>query len=1006
MYLKFLKVFFIFIFLIVQTSILNCEEVDLALGKPTDPPFLTQANTAWVDSVFNTLSLEEKIAQLLMVAAYSNKDKEHVEYIDKLIKQYKIGGLIFMQGGPVRQANLTNQYQSESNVPLMIAIDGEWGVSMRLDSTPRFPRQMMLGAIQDNSLIYEVGKEIAYQCHELGIHVNFGPVIDVNNNPLNPVINSRSFGENKYNVAIKGYNYMAGMQDNKILATAKHFPGHGDTQSDSHQTLPTIPYSAERLDSLELYPFKELIKSGVGSIMVAHLYIPALDSTKNQASTLSKKIVTDLLQDSLKFKGLIFTDALNMKGVSDFYKPGEVDLEALLAGNDVLLFSGNVPKAIDEIKKAIKKGKLSQEVVDAKCKKILMAKSWLGATGVDSVKTDKLVENLNSLNSRLLTRKLVENALTLAKNDDDIIPIKDLDKKKIACVAIGERTENKFQQTLDLYADIEFFIISSSAPTSQFEELERKLAKYDLVIASIHNTNRTPSKNFGITDESVKFIEKLSTKTTIILDVFANPYSLALFDKFTKIKGVVMSYEDTDNAQDLSAQLIFGGIPALGKLPVTASDNFKEGTGFITTKVRLKYSTPEELNMSSSTLDKIDSIAINSIKEKAFPGCQILAAKDGVVFYQKSFGYHVYDNKKNPVQNSDIYDLASITKVISTTSALMKLYEEEKFDLEAKMSKYLTYLDTTNKKDMLVKDVLTHQAQLTPWIPFWWNTTTHKRKKLRDDVYSKTRSDYFSVQVCDNLYIRADYRDTMYAQICQSELRDEKSYKYSDLGFYLFHDIVERETGEKLDSFVYENFYSRLGAKTLGYKPLMKFNRDKIVPTQDDVFFRHQLINGYVHDPGAAMFGGVAGHAGLFSNANDLAKMLQMYLQNGSYGGEQFLKKSTLDIFTSSHFRCEGNRRGLGFDKPIAECNGPACASASAKSYGHQGFTGTVFWVDPEEGLLYIFLSNRIHPDEENKKINKLDIRTNVQQVLYDAIKEAKKKSLSDAKKRTQNSKA
>jgi len=470
-----------------------------------------------------------------------------------------------------------------------------------------------------------------------------------------------------------------------------------------------------------------------------------------------------------------------------------------------------------------------------------MAKSWMGVHSVDSVDTENLVARLNTPHSNYINRLLVEKSLTLVKNEDNIIPIKNLETKKIACLAIGDREINTFQKTLDLYANIDFYNISYSAPISQYNELLAKLSAYNTVIAGIHNTNQTPSRKFGISIESINFIDSLSKSTNLILDVFANAYSLDFFKKSKNIKAIIMSYEDTNNAQDLSAQLIFGGIPALGKLPISASNEFQEGTGINTDKIRLKYSIPEELSINSAILDKIDSIAIHGIQEHAFPGCQILAAKDGVVFYNKSFGYHIYDDKKHPVTNSDIYDLASLTKVVSTTASLMKLYENGTFNLDEKMSCYLPYLDSTNKSDMLIKDALTHQAKLTPWIPFWWKSTI-KRKQLRKDVYSTQYSSKFPIQVADSMFITKEYRDTMYKQICESELLEKKEYKYSDIGFYLFHEIVEKQTGKKLDAFVNENFYASLGAKTLGYKPLARFSKDRIVPTQNDVFFRHQLM--------------------------------------------------------------------------------------------------------------------------------------------------------------------
>ena len=978
---------FTFLF-ILNSSFLNVDNNKTTLEKTIAPPFI-DVNNSWVDSTFNLMSDDERISQLFMVAAYSNKGQTHIDEIKALITDYKIGGLIFMQGGPIRQINLVNYYQSISKVPLLMSIDGEWGVSMRLDSTIRYPRQMMLGAIQDNSLIYEMGKTIANECKRVGIQVNFAPVIDVNNNPSNPIINSRSFGENKFNVAQKGYQYMLGLQDQKVLATGKHFPGHGDVSKDSHKTLPVINHSYERIDSLELYPFKQLINTGLGGIMVAHLYIPALDNTKNTATTLSPKVVTALLQDSLKYKGLIFTDALNMKGVSKYFSPGIVDVKALLAGNDVLLFSEDIPIAISEIKKSIIKGEITQQEINRRCKKILAAKYWSGLNKLDTISTKNIYEDLNSEKAKLLKRKLVENAITLVKNEGNILPLKNLDSLKIASVSFGNGKISSFQKTLSLYSDIKHISLKKKNEQNMLDVLIDGFSKKDVVIISFHNTNRSPKYNFGITKQSMKFVASLAKTTNVIIDIFANPYVLSKFKNLDKMKGIIVSYNDSEISNTLSAQLIFGGIAAKGKLPVSVSNDFSEGTGVNTQRIRLKYSIPEEVHANNNTLAQIDSIALDAIEKKAFPGCEILVAKDGIVFYQKSFGTHTYD-KKREVKNNDIYDLASITKIAATTNALMKLYEEQKFDINNTLGDYLPYLDSTNKQNILIKDVLTHQAQLKSWIPFYWHTIDKKTKVLNDSIYSDKYSAEFPVKVCDNLFITKSYRDTMYADIVKSKLRDKKEYKYSDLGFYLFQDIVERLSGEKLDSFVSNNFYKPLGAITLGYKPLDRFDRDLIVPTEFDKVLRKQLVHGYVHDPGAAMIGGVAGHAGVFSNANDLAKLMQMLLQKGTYGGRKYFEKETIDLFTTAPFTKDDNRRGIGFDKPQMNYKkiGPTCHCVSAKSFGHTGFTGTMTWIDPKTNILYVFLSNRINPDQENKKILKLDVRTKIQEVINNSFED------------------
>ncbi len=944
------------------------------------PPFL-EAQSTWIDSVFASLSLEQKIGQLFMVAAYSNKGSAHKRSIEALIRDHHIGGLIFFQGGPVRQARLTNYYQSKARVPLLIAQDAEWGLGMRLDSTMSFPRQLTLGAIRDNALIYEMGKEIARQCRRLGVHVNLAPVVDINNNPNNPVINDRSFGENKFNVTIKGYYYMKGMQDNRVMACAKHFPGHGDTDKDSHKTLPVIPHSRQRLDSLELYPFRKMIDGGIGGVMSAHLFIPALDSTPNQASSVSKAAVYDLLRSELGFSGLIFTDALNMKGVSQYYVPGDLDLKALMAGNDVLLFPEQVPKAIKAIKGAIMRKEIPLEVLDWKVKKILKAKYWAGLDHFKPIETENLYADLNTPQGEMLNARLTQAALTLVANKNDLIPIRFIDTISMASVSIGANQKTEFQQTLDLYAPVKHFHISKDAKQGDFNRLLEELDQYEAVFISLHRMSRYASRNYGITTRTKEFIQHLRHKTDVVLTLFGSPYSLKYFDRLDWIQ---VAYQDNAITQQRAAQLIFGGISAFGKLPVTASERFKFGLGIQTpAPCRLGYGLPEEKGISSADLREIDSIAREAINDGATPGCQILVAKNNTIIYQKSFGHHTY-NKVTPVSNTDIYDLASITKIAGTMLSLMHLYDLNQFRIDKRLSNYIPDLDQSNKGNLLVKDILMHQSQLRDWIPFYMYTLN--KDGYCDSNYCYKPDPLFSTRVAENLYIRNGYNDTIWKKIVDSRLRKKKEYKYSDLGFYIFQAIAENINQEPLDEYVQEHFYGPLGLTTLGYLPRKKFPLSRIVPTEDDQVFRRQLIHGDVHDPGAAMKGGVAGHAGLFSNTNDLAIVMQMLLNKGEYGGERFINASTIEKFTS--YQTKDNRRGLGFDKPEPDPNkgNPASDLASPKTFGHTGFTGTCAWADPEHELVYIFLSNRVHPDMSNYKLVKQNIRTRIQDVIYKAI--------------------
>ena len=950
-----------------------------------DPPFLGNDNR-WADSVFKTLSPDERIAQLFMVAAYSNKDKTHVKEIKKLVDEYKIGGLIFFQGGPVRQAMLSNCYQSCSKVPLLISMDAEWGLAMRLDSTTKFPRQMTLGAIQNDSLIYQMGVEIARQTKRLGMQVNFAPDIDINNNPLNPVIGNRSFGENKLNVTKKALMYMKGMQDNHVLACGKHFPGHGDTDSDSHKTLPTIKSSRARLDTLELYPFKELIAQGLGSMMVAHLSIPALDTTPNQASTLTKSIVSGLLKDTLGFKGLIFTDALNMKGVSKFYKPGEVEVKALIAGNDVLLFPEDVPTGIKEIKAAIERGEISQKEIDDRCMKILLVKQWAGLNHYSKVQLKNLTKDLNTPQAELINRKLTEASLTLLQNKNNIVPLQKLDSLRIASLSLGYKELNIFQKTLSNYAPVTHFGIDKDAKQLAFDSVLKKLKDFNLVIVHVNNTNNKPDKDFGLTPQIVSMLKAVMKQSKVIVNVAANPYILAKLDSLQFADGVIMSYEDNDYSESYSAQLIFGGIASQGKLSVSPTAYFKQGMGIETKAIRFKYTIPEELGANSKAFSRIDSIALKGIKDKVYPGCQIFVAKNGKVIYQKSFGYHTYENKIK-VKNDDIYDIASVTKIAASTLSVMRLVDEGKINLDENLCSYLPQLEGSNKQNMVIREMMTHQAGLKDWIPFW-TKTVNKDGTYKTGIYNKTPNDFYTKRVANDLYINKNYEDTIYKQIIASPVKDVGKYVYSDLGYYFLKKIIEDQTQNTLNVYVQKTFYSPMGLTTMGYKPMARFEQDRIPPTESDAKFRKQLVHGDVHDQGAAMLGGVGGHAGVFSDANDLGVLMQMYLNKGEYGGVRYIDSSTVKEFTKCQY-CINNRRAIGFDKPeiSKEKESPVCDCVSYLSFGHAGFTGTLAWADPQNQLVYIFLSNRVFPDADDNKLAKSGIRTKIQQVIYDVVK-------------------
>lgn len=982
---RFFLIFFPLVILIVIFPGLPAETYSgNERNKAEYPPGYS---TPWVDSVFASLDLEQRIAQLLMIRVHTDRDKEYYNEMVRLVRRYNLGGVAFFRGNPLEQLLLTNRMQSQAQTPLLVAIDAEWGLSMRLDSTIAFPRKMALGAIADERLIYNMGHEIGQQLKRLGVHISFAPVLDVNNNPDNPVINFRSFGERPQNVARKGLAYMQGLQDAGIIACGKHFPGHGDTDADSHHTLPLLNHTVEEIKAIHLYPFLQLINNGLHSVMIAHLEIPALEGEEGLAATLSHRIVTDLLKNEMGFEGLVITDALDMRGVSDYFEPGELELRALMAGNDILLLPADVPKAINTIKTSIRQGLIDEELVNRTCKKILYFKEMAGLHTFNYLMPDRLFEDLNNNMANMLKKQLTEASLTLVRNENNLIPVTDLSNKRIAALSVGEYPGNTFHQMLANYAPVSLYGIDKYHTPQRAYQMVQQLKEYDLVIVSVHNNSYFVRDDYGINGKTVGLIYSIARDNDVVLSLFANPYSIAFFDdEILSIESILVAHEEGQVFEEAAAQAIFGAFPLQGSLSVSAGNHFPAGKGLLSSPAsRIRFGMPEETGIPAELLKDIDSMAIRGIKNRAYPGCQIAIIKDGVMIYNRSFGYHTYDIL-SPVLTTDIYDLASITKTAATTAAAMRLVDKGLLDIDKPLSHYLPWLTGTNKEHINLREMMAHQGRLASWIPFYRETMIEDQ--YAEGIYHWQRTGDYPVQVAHNLYISKGYQDTIYAQLAASELLEENSYTYSDLGFILMGDIIAQVTGMGIDRYIDREFIRPLGLSTMGYLPANRFSTRRIVPTENDTRWRKQVIHGHVHDPAAAMLGGVAGHAGLFSNATDLAIMMQLLLNEGSYGGEQYFNQETVNEFTSVQFLENNNRRALGFDKPGtgADRNRIPAPCASPASFGHTGFTGTMAWADPEENLVFVFLSNRTYPDQHNTTISRDSIRTNIHQAIYDAI--------------------
>lgn len=956
----------------------------------------------WSDSVFNSLSNRQRIAQLMVVRTSSLKDGQPIFFdaqVDSLVKLYNIGAVCLFQGTPLQQAALLNRIQGMAQTPIMVTVDAEWGLGMRFAGVQSFPYQLTMGAAPDAELVYKVGNAIAQQCKRIGVHVNYAPVVDINNNPNNPVIGIRSFGEDKYKVALFGSRIMQGMQDNGVMACAKHFPGHGDVDVDSHLDLPVINKSMAQLDSLELYPFREVFSKGIGSVMVAHLSIPAIDSVKNRPTSLSYSNITLLMREKLGYNGLTFTDALEMQGVAKYYPQGEAAVQSIIAGNDMLCLPGDVPKAIAKIETAIDEKRLTWDNIYDKCKRVLLAKYQYVYGKTNTIDTANLTNDLNK-DVPALRKEVAENALTVLKLQDNFLPLTLPEQSKIPSKSKEEKVSTKaftniaylsinnnnssdeLGKTLrdSLHADIINFVAGDMA------NVLKMVKNYKKVVISLHGVARYPKNNFGIPAAAIQMIHRVEAanpNTLVIL--FGNCYTAK---NFCDSKNLVLAYEDDPIFQQAAANWILGKFSAKGTLPVTVCENFKFGDGMVernelpTDSSKLKA---QSLKLMSA---KIDSLANDAIRQKATPGCVVTVLKDGKLAFQKAYGYQTYDSVL-PVTVNTLYDLASCTKISATNISVMKLWEDGQIDLKQKISFYLPWLVGSNKENLTVENLLLHQAGMVSFIPFYKNVID-KNGKPFETVFADHPSQKFHIPVADSLYMRNDYVDTMF-QIIKTSAVDSKELKYiySDNDFILMGKIVESITGKPLEVYTKETFYSPLGMRTTGFKPFEHFANSEIAPTEKEPYFRRQTVHGYVHDPGAAMFGNVAGHAGLFSDGYDLAILYQMLLNGGIFNGKIYFKKETIDWFTG--YQTPISRRGMGWDKP--EKNNAALGAAHAYpnlhasplTYGHTGFTGICVWVDPAVNLVYIFMSNRVYPDVSNQ-ISKMNVRSNIQDAIYEGL--------------------
>ncbi len=955
-------------------------------------PISTPQCKHWVDSVYNSMDERERVGQLMIANVSPAQGQASRAAVKRMVEQAHVGGLLFSAGTLEEFADITNYGQELAKVPLMMTLDGEWGLNMRVPDSPRFPKNMGLGAIQNPKLLYEYGQEMARQCRAMGIHVNFAPVVDVNSNPSNPVIGYRSFGESPARVAKLSKAYSLGLEDGGVLAVAKHFPGHGDTNTDSHKALPVVNRSRDSLERVELLPFREFINSGCGGMMVGHISLPALDATGVPAS-MSRAITTGLLKDELGFDGLVFTDGLGMDGAAI---GGNRCVGALKAGADVLLNPVNPVSDVDAVLAAVESGEISAQDIEERCKKMLAYKYALGLADYQPIDMATVDSVVNSSDAEAIIEKLADASATVLRNNDSLLPLGDLAHRSIAVVNIGANGSTEFDQMAEKYVHIDVYHGVGAL---------NEIKKHDTVIAAV----------YGDEAESRSQLAALAEVPGLIEVFMVNPYKMGKFRaSMPNAQAIVAVYDDTPANQRSAAKAIFGGIKVRGRFPVDVAGVGRLGQGIDLDKTRLGYGSLQAAKMDPSLEQKIDSAITEYIKEGAFPGCQILVAREGNVVIDKSYGV---TTKGGPaVDGNTLYDLASVSKVVGTLPGVMKAYDLGLFSLDTFASEYIPGLKIEGKDSITPRQLLFHETGIRPSLNLYtimidstcYKGTTllsgrkdkkHpvkildklygvKNPKLRTDILSKKKTDVFNREVADGLYMSQATADTIMRRIYELPLRNNRNYAYSCLNFALLMDMEQRLTGQPHDQWVTDSVWAPLGAYTFTYRAADKYPLSRIAATENDSYLRRQHVHGYVHDELAAFSGGVQGNAGVFGTATDIAKLCQMWLNQGEYGDARILSPETAHLFTT--VKSPNSRRGLGFDKPDVENtkNNPTTDAAGPNVYGHTGFTGTCFWVDPDEELIYVFLCNRVDPTRDNSTFSKLNVRDTLFDLIYQSIRQ------------------
>ena len=932
---------------------------------PVREPWLLPHAGDPVTETLSRLTLEEKIAQMIMPNAYNyyySSESDQFVRLRRLVKDRKVGGLVFFQGDVYETAVLANRLQELSEVPLLIGSDFEWGAAMRVRRTTRFPEAMALGAAGDTLLASRMGKAVAAEARAIGVQQVYAPVADVNSDPDNPVINTRSFGEDPQRVADLAGAFASGLSSGGVLATAKHFPGHGGTQADSHIDLPVVGGTRERLDSVELLPFRALIRRGIGSVMVAHLAVPALEPRRSLPATLSAAIVSGLLEHDLGFSGLTVTDAMTMGAVVRTYGTDSAAVRAVEAGDDMLLMVEDEDRVVDAVAGAVRTGRISEERIDRSVKKILEVKRSLGLFEQRTVDLTGIPEAVATPEHLSLAKEIARASTTVLKNDG-VLPIEQFGPRRVLALTVSDaenyRTEIQrptspwpnepvgdyfTMQVRRRYNGVQTAVIDPSCDSLDAAAVLRKASASDLILCAVFSRARSGSGKMGLPREvSGVLAPVMGLGKPVVVIAMGSPYVLT---SFPGAAAYMCSYSDCEASTEAAVEVLFGEAASSGRLPVTIPGMFSRGTGIGIGQSALRQDAPESAGFDRGRLSAVDSVVTAAIRDSAFPGAQVVVGKDGVIVYSKAFGTFRYGQPAEKVNRSTMYDLASVTKVIATTPAIMRLYDEGRIALDDPVARYIPQFANRGKGAVTIRNLLVHDGGLPAFKRLF--LTCRSPEEVLDSVYNT-----------EMIYTPGD------------------STVYSDFDFITLGKIVERASGVALDAYADSVFFRPLGMRRTMYNPPRRL-WENVAPSEYDSLFRRQLVRGVVHDENAYALGGVSGHAGLFSTASDLAVYLQMLMNGGNYGGRGYLRPETVRRFIAR--QAPKSSRALGWDTKSTSGYSSAGSLMGERTYGHTGFTGTSVWADPERKIFVILLTNRVYPTRDNQKISK------IRPALHDAV--------------------